>query len=174
MTQTAMGAFNPGSGTDRAGTTAQRPTNADIGDEYFDTSINKMLVWNGTQWNGAGASKNIRTVTANTVLTSADAGKWIMVNSNASLVMTLPDSTANPYMEVGFQTMLAAASGAGVSLALTTNTDLVAGGLIAVPAANHGIKNTQATCKIGDCISVWSDGAGTWWVDRYVGTWAQT
>ena len=37
----------------RSGTTAQRPTTADTGDFYYDTSISKPLWWNGTVWKDA-------------------------------------------------------------------------------------------------------------------------
>ena len=35
--------------TDR-GTTVARPVTANIGDEYYDTTLNKMIVYNGTAW----------------------------------------------------------------------------------------------------------------------------
>ncbi len=37
-------------GHDISGTTAQRPTNADINCRFFDTTLGVMLVWNGTAW----------------------------------------------------------------------------------------------------------------------------
>ena len=37
-------------GHDESGTTAQRPSNADTGFKYFDTELNQLLVWNGTEW----------------------------------------------------------------------------------------------------------------------------
>lgn len=32
------------------GTTAQRPTNVQIGFQYYDTTLKKCIVWNGTEW----------------------------------------------------------------------------------------------------------------------------
>lgn len=37
-------------GHDISGTTAQRPTNADVGQRYFDTTLNELLTWNGSAW----------------------------------------------------------------------------------------------------------------------------
>lgn len=42
-------------GHDLSGTTAQRPTNAEIGQRYFDTDIGMELVWDGTAWRAGGA-----------------------------------------------------------------------------------------------------------------------
>lgn len=33
-----------------SGTTSQRPTNVKIGSTYFDSSLNKPIWWNGTNW----------------------------------------------------------------------------------------------------------------------------
>lgn len=41
-------------GHDISGTTAQRPTNPDIGARFFDTTLGCLLVWNGTTWNPPG------------------------------------------------------------------------------------------------------------------------
>lgn len=40
-------------GHDISGTTAQRPTNADRGCRYFDTSLNQWFFWNGFMWQAA-------------------------------------------------------------------------------------------------------------------------
>lgn len=37
-----------------SGTTAQRPTNAEIGQPYFDITLGVQLYWNGTLWVGDG------------------------------------------------------------------------------------------------------------------------
>lgn len=43
-------------GLDMSGTTAHRPTNAEIGQPYFDTTLNTLLVWNGSAWQDAADS----------------------------------------------------------------------------------------------------------------------
>lgn len=42
-------------GHDISGATANRPTNLEPGMEFFDTTLNQLLVWNGTAFQGAGA-----------------------------------------------------------------------------------------------------------------------
>lgn len=37
-------------GHDQSGTTAQRPTNADVGFAYWDTTLSQTVVWNGSAW----------------------------------------------------------------------------------------------------------------------------
>lgn len=77
-------------GHDVSGTTAQRPTNAEVGQRFFDTTLGKLLVYTGSAWveaNGGTAiargdgAKNGATVTVaesgdgvvhKTVLTLAD------------------------------------------------------------------------------------------------------
>lgn len=84
-------------GHDISGTTAQRPTNADIGCRYFDTTLGKMLVYNGTAWvdaNGGTAlargdgAKNGATVTA------AESGDGIVHKTVLTLAST-PVTVAN-------------------------------------------------------------------------------
>jgi hypothetical protein len=43
-------------GHDLSGTTAARPTNAELGQTYYDTDIGAQLVYNGTSWESAGAT----------------------------------------------------------------------------------------------------------------------
>jgi len=43
-------------GHDTSGPTANRPTNAEIGAHFFDTTTLQDLVWNGTVWQRAGES----------------------------------------------------------------------------------------------------------------------
>lgn len=43
-------------GHDISGTTAQRPTNVEIGQRYFDTDINTLMVYNGSAWQDAADS----------------------------------------------------------------------------------------------------------------------
>lgn len=48
-------------GHDLSGTTSQRPTNADVGQPYFDTTLNQWIVYNGTAWQqSSGGSMMIR------------------------------------------------------------------------------------------------------------------
>ena len=39
-------------GHDQAGLTGSRPTNAEIGQPFYDTTAGQLLVWNGTAWQG--------------------------------------------------------------------------------------------------------------------------
>lgn len=39
-----------------SGTSSSRPTGSILGQRYFDTTINRPIVWNGTSWiDGAGS-----------------------------------------------------------------------------------------------------------------------
>ncbi len=45
------------------GTSAQRPTVTQIGYKYYDTTINKMIIWNGTEWIGNPSNVTVASVT---------------------------------------------------------------------------------------------------------------
>jgi len=51
-------------GHDMSGPTANRPTNAEIGQPFFDTTLNVLLIWNGTIWDPAGNEMAFGTVAA--------------------------------------------------------------------------------------------------------------
>jgi hypothetical protein len=68
-------------GLETSGTTANRPTNAEIGFRYFDTTIGKALVYNGTSWVAAdGGAASVASVNA--------AG-----NSQATATLITPGTT---------------------------------------------------------------------------------
>ena len=60
------------------GTTAQRPTDIQIGFQYYDTTLKKYIVWNGTEWvdnNGYSANYITKGITSERpTLTNADDG----------------------------------------------------------------------------------------------------
>ena len=47
---TSLTALVPLSFITANGTTANRPTNGIVGQQYLDTDINKLIVWNGSNW----------------------------------------------------------------------------------------------------------------------------
>lgn len=47
---TSLTALPPLSFVTANGTTANRPTNGIVGQQYLDTDINKLIVWNGSNW----------------------------------------------------------------------------------------------------------------------------
>lgn len=59
-----------------SGTTAQRPTNVEIGFHYFDTTTTEWIVWNGTSWQQAGDAP------------SSDITAASITGSDASLAIT--------------------------------------------------------------------------------------
>jgi len=62
-------------GFDISGTTAQRPSSADIGCRYFDTTLNKYFVYSGSAWQGsADATSPSVNAAAGTVGTGTTAG----------------------------------------------------------------------------------------------------
>lgn len=62
-------------GLPASGTTAQRPTNAQIGQLFFDTSIGALLSFDGTNWVGGGGGDELPGAsTAAAGSTTTDAG----------------------------------------------------------------------------------------------------
>lgn len=69
-------------GHDMSGATAARPTNADVGQPFFDTTTNQWLVWNGTAWQSGSSLGTARVPLPS--LRNANGG---------SLVTTSPGAT---------------------------------------------------------------------------------
>lgn len=55
-----------------SGTTAQRPTNAEIGFRYFDTTLGGPVYWNGTEWVGGEVETVLMAVDSATVIAVGD------------------------------------------------------------------------------------------------------
>lgn len=125
-------------GLPMAGTTAQRPTNAEIGQPYFDTTLKTWLVWNGTAWqssdavqassdaltavgtNQAGAlllTSNLNTISTSTA-TSAPWNGVRLPASSPSMQVTIVNNSANPIQVYGLgtDTINGVATGTGVTM----------------------------------------------------------
>jgi hypothetical protein len=117
-----------------------------------------------------GARRDIAIVTADTTLTAAESGKMVVVNAAASKTITLPAaSVAGLRYTITHQ--VATSSGNG-HLVDPAGTDVVRGNGF-TPAAGKGAVCTQATSRIGDSITLVSDGAGAWYIESVTGTWAR-
>ena len=69
-----------------AGTTAQRPANAEPGVTYFNTTLNQLEVFTGTVWVSAGT---LGTVTAGTGVTASyRPGQVVLTLTDASVTIT--------------------------------------------------------------------------------------
>lgn len=64
-------------GHDRSGTTANRPVNAEIGQEYFDTTLGQDLTWNGTEWQAAGIESSAAGEAAGTGVSASESSQAI-------------------------------------------------------------------------------------------------
>ena len=86
-------------GHDISGTTAQRPTNADVGCKYFDTTLGAVLFWSGTAWvtsEGATPVAIGAGTAAGTGVTAAEYGDAAVhktVLTLASLAVAITDAT---------------------------------------------------------------------------------
>ena len=109
-------------------------------------------------------------VTANTTLTADDSGKVVVVNAAATRTITLPAATtAGQRYIVTHQ--VASTSGVGHTVH-PVGTDVMRGNGF-TPAAAKGAVCTQVTARIGDSITVVSDGVGAWYIESVTGVWAR-
>jgi hypothetical protein len=109
-------------------------------------------------------------VTANTTLTAEDSGKVVVINAAATRTITLPAaSTTGLRFTITHQ--VASTSGNG-HLIDPAGTDLVRGNGF-TPAAGKGAVCTQTTSRIGDSITLVSDGVSAWYIESVTGTWAR-
>lgn len=85
-------------GHDMSGPTANRPTNAEVGQPFFDTTLKILLIWNGTIWDPTGDETAFSTVAA--AGTNQGTGGALVEGFNAvtgadgTKVVTLPVATA--------------------------------------------------------------------------------
>jgi hypothetical protein len=119
----------------------------------------------------AGARQGLSIVTADTTLTASDSGKVVVVNAAATKTITLPAASAGAGMRFTVTEQVASTSGAG-HLVHPAGTDQVRGN--GFTAANSkGAVCTQATSRVGDSITVVSDGVSAWYIESVTGTWAR-
>lgn len=113
--------------------------------------------------------------TANYTVVNGTDSDILLQSATDATQFTLPASTAaNKGMLVTCQNT-GAATAVEIQVLLASGTDAIQGTVGAVQAsgtAGHGIKNTKATTKKGDFLSLQSDGNGTWWIVGGVGVWA--
>jgi hypothetical protein len=114
-------------------------------------------------------------VAAGAVPASAFGGSYPLITMTlaAGFILTLPAAASIPAGSGAiFASALAPTSGNGYEVD-PIGTDVMRG-LGFTPAATKGARNTQATAKIGDSITLVSDGVGAWYIVSAIGTWART
>lgn len=87
-------------GHDRSGTTSQRPTNVEVGQQFFDTTLGVDLVWNGAAWvNAAGlipvAAGNGAAAGTGNVASERQGVVHTTILTLTALSVTMTDATTN-------------------------------------------------------------------------------
>lgn len=110
---------------------------------------------------------------ATTTLTAAQAsGGVVTVALATSCTVVLPAaSTVTAGLPLTIVSALAPSSGAGYLVDLTGTDQMKGNGF--TPANGKGALNTQATAKVGDSLTVFSDGTSVWYILSVGGTWAR-
>lgn len=117
----------------------------------------------------AYTSDSVKYVTANTTLTAADNGKFVLA-ADKDLVISLPAWEPNLTFTVMTYVINAGATGTSVS-PVATDKIYAPGSL--TPTVNKDIINTAATDVLGDYVTVQSGTtANTWYVIGMNGVWA--
>lgn len=108
-------------------------------------------------------------------LTAAQSNSFIVLNSATSFVITLPAANAlGAGASISYVFALQVATGSGVGhIIRPAGSDVMRANFITTPAAAKGAMNTQATSKIGDMLTVWSDGVSAWYAAPDGGTWTR-
>ena len=120
----------------------------------------------------AGLTRPVATVTGDTTLTAADANKVVEINAAATKTMTLPGANAVAAgAQYTFVHQVASTSGAGHTIH-PVGTDVMRGNGF-TPAAAKGAVCTQGTSRIGDAITIVSNGSNAWYITAVTGTWAR-
>jgi len=165
-------------GHDISGTTAQRPTNADVGCKYFDTTLGTVLFWSGTAWvtsDGAAPAAIGAGTAAGTGVTAAEYGDAAVhktVLTLANLAVTITDATTagghGAQKVYDFPQGLIEIVGATMDLTTAAGTGGIAdtAALVAsLGTATVGTDNATLTSTEADILpsteGTLSDGAGT-------------
>lgn len=140
-------------GKDISGTTAQRPASAEPGQRYFDTTLNCLLVWDGTSWRPAAG------IFADEILfTEEGAGTYtgtVTVPAGATIVDiivqgdALWDAATSASLEVGDD---------NDPDGFYTAVDLKATDLLA--------EQSLSFAQSGGCAGAYNVGTNTHWTDR--------
>jgi len=117
------------------------------------------------------ATDDVKVETASLTLTAADDGATVIADSTTSVVVTLPD---------------VATCGEGVKFTLIVKQLTSSGGHAFSPAAADYITGNGLTAvvdkdlicgaagdRVGDAITIVSDGVDGWFITSVVGTWAK-
>lgn len=150
-------------GHDISGTTAQRPTNVEIGQRYFDTTLGVMLVYNGSAWvnpSGVTAAAPANGAAAGTGNVASEQGgtlhTTVLTLTALSVTMTdagaagchggtkIYDFPAGNVIILGATTDLAITAGAGG----ITDTASVVGSVGSVVAATDNATLTTTEANI--------------------------
>lgn len=118
-----------------------------------------------------GLAESVAIATLDTTLTAADSHKTVIMNAATTKTVTLPSAAAAPGLTFTVTQQQVPASGAGLTVH-PAGTDVMRGNGF-TPAAGKGAINTQATGRIGDAITVQSDGVSAWYITSLTGTWAR-
>lgn len=80
------------------GTTAERPTTANPGVQYFNTTLNQLEIYNGSGWHPVSDYLRI-SITSNT--TAVSNRHYLISTSGGAVTLTLPASpTAGDYIRI--------------------------------------------------------------------------
>lgn len=139
-------------GHDMSGPTSRRPTNAEIGQEYYDTTIGAMLVYGNNGWQVGSAVKNTATIAA-TGSTQANAAQ-IVTGSPCFVLVTAGDGTKG---------VILPAAAAGLEVTIKNGAAAIlkvypsGAGVINALSASAAISMAANTCATFHCYD------GTTW-----------
>jgi len=112
-----------------------------------------------------GFGSDTATFTTTGALTASQSGCNVVMNSATSFVLSLPAANAlGAGVGIFYRIAMQVATSSGVGhIVRPVGTDVMRATFITTPAAAKGALNTQATSKIGDVLTVFSDGVSAWY-----------
>lgn len=149
-------------GHDLSGTTAQRPTNAEIGQPYFDTTLGVWLVYGGSVLGWRNAAGQVATAPGNGAavsasnVTASERGNGLVhqtVLTLAATPITVSDTNVGGGTKIyDFPEGRILILGAVSSLAFTT-TSALASTLNAGSTINYGVGSVQTTTQASGTLA---------------------
>lgn len=163
--------FQTSTGTEKVkvkGTTTQISFHVDVGTALFDE---------GVAISGALTERCATSVITNDYVVSTvaiDGGAVIQCATDGKKITLPAVAAANKGMKVTLQNT-GTATACEVAAYIDAN-NYIKGTVMAVVAAatkGKGIVNTKASTKLGDYVTLMSDGSDTWWIVGGMGVWAE-
>lgn len=138
------------------GPTADRPTSTRrfTGKVYFDTTINALIRWNGTDWILVGLPVYTSNTARDTAITAPTVGAEAYVSSNDAIEGPLYRASANVWRKPWNMPWGVIGSNTGTTAGAQTTADLTSGQVAWTATANRSVRVSWMVCVLSSTAGI--------------------